>query len=227
MCGQEMGAYKTFCIGPMCAITRTISEPPSHRDCLDYAVRACPFLTRPHAHRREAGLPEDAHDGAGLPIKRNPGVICLWTTKRYDVYRHDATDYGNPGVLITIGEPEAIEWWREGRPATRPEVEESVRTGLPLLEAEAREEDRQVRARPMGLRFSRERASDAAIAELARRLASVSTIARPVPASRRLRTCHVEDHRPRPARRPRSPTSQTVYTLPEVAQFARMLRVHG
>lgn len=140
MCGEPLGAFKAFCIGPMCAITRSISEPPSHLECLHYAVRACPWMTRPHAKRRGAGLPEDARDGAGLPIKRNPGVVCLWVTRAFRPYR---TDQGNTGMLFELGEPVATEWWREGRPATRAEVEESVASGLPLLEELARAEDAQ------------------------------------------------------------------------------------
>jgi hypothetical protein len=40
-------------------------------------------------------------------------------------------------MLITVGEPEGIEYWAEGRRATRAEIDESSRTGLPLLEAAA------------------------------------------------------------------------------------------
>jgi hypothetical protein len=31
VCGQKLGSMLAFTIGPMCAINRTISEPPSHR----------------------------------------------------------------------------------------------------------------------------------------------------------------------------------------------------
>ncbi len=136
MCGEPLGAFKTFCIGPMCAISRTIAEPPSHLECLRYAVRACPWLTRPHAKRREIGLPEDARDGAGLPLKRNPGVVCLWTTKKFRAWRN--REIGNSGVLFNLGDPDHVEWWAEGRPATPNEVAASVTSGLPLLEEEAR-----------------------------------------------------------------------------------------
>ena len=33
VCGQPMGRFKAMTLGPMCIINRTISEPPSHRDC--------------------------------------------------------------------------------------------------------------------------------------------------------------------------------------------------
>lgn len=137
MCGQKLGSFKSFCIGPMCAITRTISEPPSHRDCLRFAARACPWMTRPHAKRREAGLPGDIKESAGDGIKRNPGAVCIWTTRTFRPFRV------NNGVLFRIGDPDSTEWYAEGRAATREEVDESIRTGLPLLRGPAEDEDRE------------------------------------------------------------------------------------
>ena len=131
ICGRHLSAFKAFCIGPMCAITGTISEPPSHTECATYAATACPFLTRPHAKRREAGMPDNVRDAAGNPIKRNPGAVCVWVTKRHRPFR-----VGN-GLLFDIGPPESTQWFAEGRPATRAEVDESITTGLPLLVAEA------------------------------------------------------------------------------------------
>jgi len=45
VCGSPLGRRFTFCIGPMCAINRTIGEPPSHHECVDFSARACPFLS--------------------------------------------------------------------------------------------------------------------------------------------------------------------------------------
>ena len=131
LCGRHLSAFKAFCIGPMCAITRTIGEPPSHKECATYAATACPFLTRPHAKRRNAGMPDNVCDAAGNPIKRNPGAVCVWVTKR-----HRPFQVGN-GLLFDIGPPESLQWFAEGRPATRAEVDESIATGLPLLIADA------------------------------------------------------------------------------------------
>jgi hypothetical protein len=139
MCGQALGAHKAFALGPMCAITRTVAEPPSHRECLQFAVQACPFLTRPRAQRREANLPEHRHS-PGLPIQRNPGVIAIWVTRSYRPFQAFA---GGGGMLFEVGPPESVEWWAEGRPATRDEVLASVSGGLPLLEEQARLQDEQ------------------------------------------------------------------------------------
>ncbi|HEY6991142.1 MAG TPA: hypothetical protein VH369_22285 [Bryobacteraceae bacterium] len=135
VCGQHLGANLAFILGPMCAINRTISEPPSHRQCAEWSIRNCPFLSRPHMRRRENDMPEDAQDAAGIGIRRNPGVLLLWIAKDYDVFNDG---HGKP--LIRVGDPLEYEWWCEGRPATREEVEASVESGLPLLEAVARKE---------------------------------------------------------------------------------------
>lgn len=97
---------------------------------------------------------------AGIGIKRNPGVICLWTTKKFKPF-----DDGKGGILFEIGPAEAVEWYAEGRPATREEVEESVRTGLHHLTDVAAEED--AAFKKTGLLFGR----SSAVAELDARIA--------------------------------------------------------
>lgn len=135
ICGDTLGRFLSFALGPMCTITRTVSEPPSHLDCLCYAVQACPFLARPHAHRREAGLPEHFQEAAGLPLQRNPGVVALWTTREFRPF----LDHQG-GVLFQVGEPTNIAWYCEGRPATYTEVEASFTSGLPVLQEMAAQE---------------------------------------------------------------------------------------
>jgi len=133
VCGEPLGRWLAFPIGPMCAITRTISEPPSHQECAEWSVRNCPFLSQPRMVRREDNLPADAEEAAGHGIKRNPGVVAIWTTRSYELFK-DAN--GKP--LITVGEPDTVTWWCEGRAATREEVDASVAGGLPILMNDAK-----------------------------------------------------------------------------------------
>jgi hypothetical protein len=131
VCGQQLGVFKTFAIGPMCAVNRTTAEPPSHRECAEWSVRGCPFLSRPKMVRRvDDGIKTLASENpsSGIPIDRNPGVTCLWTTKTFRPFGD-----GKGGVLIEIGPPESVTWWREGRAASRAEIMESISTGFPLL----------------------------------------------------------------------------------------------
>jgi hypothetical protein len=134
LCGGVIGKYKVFVIGPMCMVNRTTAEPPCHWDCALYAAMACPFLTLPNAVRREANLPGEAQDPAGVMLTRNPGVTVLWTTKRYSVYSAP----NGLGKLIHIGDPEQVDYYREGRRALPEEVIASIESGLPLLQDQCR-----------------------------------------------------------------------------------------
>jgi hypothetical protein len=132
LCGEPLGKWLTFTIGPMCTVNRISAEPPSHLSCAEYAAKACPFLTQPKMRRNEKGIEATgAIKPAGTMIPRNPGVTALWVTRNYRLVQD-----GN-GVLFRVGAPAKVTWWAEGRTATRAEVDASIASGLPLLEAEA------------------------------------------------------------------------------------------
>lgn len=130
VCGERLGVHVCFVAGPMCGINRTSSEPPSHAECARWSAENCPFLSNPRMVRREdeqinnERLRENA---AGIALARNPGVAMLWVTRQFEVFRTEK------GPLIQMGDPERVEWFCEGRFATREEVEKSVAGGLPSL----------------------------------------------------------------------------------------------
>lgn len=130
LCGQTRGAYLAFVIGPMCSINRISAEPPCHLACARYAVHVCPFLSNPQMRRSPRPLPEERREPAGKMIDRNPGVSAIWITKSYQLVR---AEIGNEGSLFRIGPPERIEWYCQGREATRTEVMRSIDSGYPLL----------------------------------------------------------------------------------------------
>ena len=82
VCGDgPLGIYKCFVIGPMCAVNRVISEPPSHRECAIYAARICPFLSKPNMVRNEKGMFDPngkphagLQEAPGFHLARNPGA---------------------------------------------------------------------------------------------------------------------------------------------------------
>jgi hypothetical protein len=129
LCGEPLGRHRVFAIGPMCAVNRVTMEPPSHRDCVEYAVRTCPFMVRPKMRRNDKNLGEHL-PSPGFGIDRNPGAMCLWETETYHRFR---TYAGGDGMLCQLGEPKRVEWYAEGREATRAEVLESIDSGFPLL----------------------------------------------------------------------------------------------
>jgi hypothetical protein len=130
VCGVPLGRWLAFPIGPMCAITRTTSEPPCHLECAEWSARNCPFLVNPSRGRDTANLPSEHEQAAGFGLTRNPGVVAVWLTRGYDVFQ---VREGNRGVLITMGDPAQVTWWREGRRATVEEVETSINGGFPAL----------------------------------------------------------------------------------------------
>jgi hypothetical protein len=128
ICGQKLFRNAAYVLGPMCAVNRTTSEPPSHCECAEFAAKACPFLTRPRMRR--APMPEDGHKPPGFHLDRNPGVALVWVT------REPPQPFRVPnGVLLKIGEPLRVDAWSEGRAATTDEVVESIVSGLPSLMA--------------------------------------------------------------------------------------------
>lgn len=130
LCGGPLGRYGTFAIGPMCAVNKISSEPPSHLDCATFAAKACPFLTRPKMVRRETGIPKEA-TSAGHMIARNPGVTLLWVSRHWEPWKVPEDQGG--GILIDIGAPANVYWYAQGREATHDEVMESIESGYPLL----------------------------------------------------------------------------------------------
>lgn len=128
ICGDPLVGTQAFVVGPMCIINRVSAEPPSHLLCARWAAVACPFLARPNMTRREIdGV--DTSLVPGIMIERNPGVTAVWLTRqgRWQPFR------ASNGVLIDIGEPLSVEWFAQGRAATRDEIMHSIDTGYPLL----------------------------------------------------------------------------------------------
>lgn len=149
VCGGVMGKHRIFVIGPMCVVNRVTAEPPSHRACAEFSAKACPFLTKPRMRRNVKDLPAQGRDPAGFHIDRNPGVVCLYETPYYKPFRPQA---GGQGVLFRLGAPTQVSWWSDGRRATRAEVEHSINTGFPILEAMAKQDGPQSFAELMAQR---------------------------------------------------------------------------
>jgi hypothetical protein len=149
VCGQQLGQFKAFVIGPMCAVNTVTSEPPCHLECAEFSAMACPFLTRPRMRRNDKDLPTAIADAPGVSIDRNPGVTCVWVCKSYRPF-----DAGN-GWLIRLGAPTAVKWFAEGKRATREQVLASIASGYPLLLGLAKQEGRSA---VIALEAQRERA---------------------------------------------------------------------
>jgi hypothetical protein len=128
ICGRELRNFgeHVYVIGPMCCVNRVTSEPACHRDCAEYAAMACPFLTRPRQKRDHKDMPENTLR-AGIPIDHNPGATCLYETPKCHPFQ------SGEGWLFRLGEPRRVDWYANGRVATRAEVEASIESSYPIL----------------------------------------------------------------------------------------------
>lgn len=133
VCGEHLGGYLSFVIGPMCVVNRVTSEPPNHHECAVFSAKACPFLTRPHM-KRQKEAPEGATPPPGNFIERNPGAVVVWTTKEHQLIKT------SEGFLFRVGEPTGVLWFAEGRAATRDEAMAALSSGLPILANVAHQE---------------------------------------------------------------------------------------
>jgi hypothetical protein len=140
LCGKPLGKHRAFVLGPMCVITRVNSEPPSHRDCAEYAMKVCPFLTRPNMRRNDTDFEAPIIPAPGEHQERNPGIMALWMTDGAQLFNAES---GQQGILFEVNDPSEVVWWREGRIATRAEVELGLAQAMPFLEAEAASKGRQ------------------------------------------------------------------------------------
>lgn len=133
ICGGQLTKYRGFVLGPMCVVTRVTSEPASHQGCALYAMMVCPFLAHPNRRRNDRPFASEVVPAAGDHSLDNPGVMALWVTTAaatpFDAER------GQPGVLLNVSSPVNVTWWREGRPATRAEVEGALAVAEPKLRA--------------------------------------------------------------------------------------------
>ena len=110
ICGEALGRFKAFVVGPMCAVNRTSAEPPSHFDCAEFSVKACPFLSNPDKRRRDSNLPEH-NTPAGIALERNPGVSLIWVTTEYRFYHVKQDEKVGGGILFDIGNPDQTYWY--------------------------------------------------------------------------------------------------------------------
>jgi hypothetical protein len=138
LCGDTLGRFKTFVLGPMCCINRLTTEPPSHLECAEYAVRVCPFLTRPRMRRNEHDMPDYKVAPAGVMDPGNPGTMALWTCHGFKL---EKAERGNPGRLIVVGEAASVTWWHEGRMASPVEAADALRAGMAKLAKVAADQD--------------------------------------------------------------------------------------
>lgn len=117
ICGERLGRHQTFVFGPSGGIQRLTLEPPSHHECATWAAQNCPFCANPSARHRTHNMPDGGSKIDEHAILHNPGVFLCWTTDQYFI-----TSYLTRHVVLSVGEPTRVEWYRRGKLATPEEA---------------------------------------------------------------------------------------------------------
>jgi hypothetical protein len=140
ICGEGLGRFMAFTIGPMCAINRISGEPPAHRDCSEFAARNCPFLVNPQMKRISGEQRPFAGKTGELKMSefhdpRNPQAALVWITQGYQTIQPNKTE-----CLFVMGDPTEVLWFKRGVPATRMEALEAISLAYPILREAALKE---------------------------------------------------------------------------------------
>jgi hypothetical protein len=129
-CGEKLGLFRAYLLGPQAALQRMSHEPPSHVECAKFAVKSCPFMVNPEMKRREdettRSILTDEHS-----IIENPGITVLWVVKEPD--GATVTKQINEPTLFHLGNPVEVTWWKEGREATSKETTVAIETAVGRL----------------------------------------------------------------------------------------------
>ena len=125
ICGKKLGAFKAFVVGPLAALQRISSEPPSHRECAVYAVQVCPFMVGGHDMREDP-----IHEGQDVIEEMSPKneqLNVIWICRDYTLTPLDPSR----GMFIyQMGDPVGVLVYHRGQPATLAQTMERVRSAI-------------------------------------------------------------------------------------------------
>lgn len=138
VCGDKLGAWRGWVVGPMSVIEGATPEPPSHCDCAAFAVIACPHLTSAHARPSPVHGAAQGYAAQANVVQVASGATAIWVTKG-----RGATPFqAGGGMLFLLDEPARLDWYAGPRRATADEVRKAVAVGLPILRRAAEAERR-------------------------------------------------------------------------------------
>lgn len=135
VCGGQLGRFKFHVIGPMGLINGVSAEPPSHRECANFAARHCPYIANPRMGR----VPAEKHgtvDHPGTMDQGNPGVWCV-------IECQGPVQLVSGKQLIKVAPIANVDWWAMGRKASPEEARAGFEERAELLSGYAAREPRQ------------------------------------------------------------------------------------
>jgi hypothetical protein len=109
VCGGPCGYRLWFIGGPMCLYNR-IFETPTHRECAEYAMLACPHLNNSrHEYSTRPVADIHTHGDVNL-IKTRPKYQVLISTRGYTVLTHDELGHRLAKPLAKVDPWTSCEW---------------------------------------------------------------------------------------------------------------------
>ncbi|MGA0601436.1 hypothetical protein ACO2Q3_12100 [Caulobacter sp. KR2-114] len=138
VCGEALGAWRGWIVGPLSALEGATPEPPSHCDCAGFAVTACPHLASADARFAENADAAPGHVAQANVSRLRTDATGIWVTRG----RGATAMRAGGGVLFRLEPPQRLEWWARRRPATGQDVRAALDAALPVLRRTAEAEGR-------------------------------------------------------------------------------------
>lgn len=127
ICGRQMGTFKCFVMGPLAALQRISSEPPSHRECAVYAVQVCPFMIGGYDMVDAPDTINDDQQVFEEMSTKNEQLNVIWVCHDYTLQPADPSR----GLFIyQMGQPSDVLLYHRGRPATLAQAVERVTNAI-------------------------------------------------------------------------------------------------
>lgn len=122
--GTVLGTHKAFVGGPVSALMQNYAEPPSRPAAAMFAAQVCPFMI---GGGGVAPIQPGTRSLAGDHVTTGTGVTFVYVTREFTVHS-TAT-----GTIWRPGEVEQLDAFKDGRKATRDEIEVAINAGVELL----------------------------------------------------------------------------------------------
>lgn len=121
ICGERLGRWLHF-IGGLSIIERPVfSDLPMHRDCAEFALTACPFLTGALTDYSNRAYPEQTVMAKTRPTEIHPRINVLYQTGKFTI---TATQ----GMQVLIADkPSSLRYFQAGQEIKRTEVDNQLR----------------------------------------------------------------------------------------------------
>ena len=115
LCGQQMGKHVFFVGGPLCVDNGLFHDPPMHKECAEFALRACAHLNRSKGKYSVAPRPSEP----GLRVVE--GAMATDQKAEWFALMHTrlfSQTHGSDGMIYIRAE---LPWldvqkWRDGEP---------------------------------------------------------------------------------------------------------------